>query len=215
MPSEAEWRLVFESQTSDEALALLLPWRATGCGLWPLTELPAEVAAGVDDGDFRKRLTGTTWTIAREPQKESVKNGRFNVTVDLIYELTFESRYGPRSPFVEFGDNPVYIGVTGMVVIGGLPSSMFVPLVSRPAGPVVELQTSDNLVVAGIAALIDQTVRIPIPDSTVLQIEQPGELVVASFFAGLEVEIPEISAGPVVDLALSQELQIPGANPTL
>jgi hypothetical protein len=98
IPSEAQWKLIYENCTSAEALALLLPWRATGGGQWALSPLPLEVALGVDDADFRKRLTGTTWTIAREPQKESVKNGRFNVTIDLIYELTFASNYGPINP---------------------------------------------------------------------------------------------------------------------
>lgn len=98
LPSEAEWTLTFENQTSDEALALLLPWNATGGGQWPLAALPDELAGGVDDDDFRKRLIGTTWTIAQKPRKESVKNGRFNVTVDLVYELTFTSHYGPRNP---------------------------------------------------------------------------------------------------------------------
>jgi hypothetical protein len=93
IPSGAEWRLTYQNRTSDEALALLLPWRATGGGQWPLTPLPPETAYGVDDANFLKRLTGTTWTIAREPQKQAVKKGRFNVTIELIYELTFESNY--------------------------------------------------------------------------------------------------------------------------
>lgn len=98
LPSEAEWSLTFENQTSDEALSLLLPWNATGGGQWPLAKLPDELAGGVDDEDFKQRLVGTTWTIAQKPRKESVKNGRFNVTVDLVYELTLESHYGPRNP---------------------------------------------------------------------------------------------------------------------
>lgn len=98
IPSEAEWSLTYENCTSAEALALIKPWRATGGGQWALSELPAELAFGVDDAAFRRRLTKTTWTIARKPQKESVKNGRFNVTIDLIYELTFTSRYGPVNP---------------------------------------------------------------------------------------------------------------------
>jgi len=93
IPSGAEWRLTYENRTSDETLALLLPWRATGGGQWPLTPLPLETAYGVDDAEFLKRLIGTTWTIAREPQKQAVKKGRFNITIELIYELTFESNY--------------------------------------------------------------------------------------------------------------------------
>ena len=95
LPNQSEWRLEFENMASDEALALLLPWRATGGGQWPLAFLPLELAGGCNSANFRKRLTGTTWSIASEPRKESVKNGRFNVTIELVHELTFISTYGP------------------------------------------------------------------------------------------------------------------------
>lgn len=95
LPNGAEWRLEFENMTNAEALALLLPWRATGGGQWALALLPIELAGGCDNANFRKRLTGTTWSIASEPQKESVKNGRFNVKIDLVHELTFTSTYEP------------------------------------------------------------------------------------------------------------------------
>lgn len=91
LPNGAEWRLKFENMDDAEALALLLPWRATGGGQWPLATLPAALAGGVDNVNFAKRLTGTPWAIAREPQKESVKKGRFNIAIDLVYELTFTS----------------------------------------------------------------------------------------------------------------------------
>jgi hypothetical protein len=93
IPNGAEWQLIFENVSNDQALALLLPWRATGCGQWPLDPLPAALAGGVNNTAFAKRLTGTTWTIAREPRKESVKNGRFDVTIELVYELTMTSSY--------------------------------------------------------------------------------------------------------------------------
>ena len=96
LPSESRWRLTFKNRTDAEALALLLPWRASGCGMWPLAQLPAALAGGVDDTNFVRRLTGTTWTIEKEPIKQPVKNGRFNVTIELIYELTLQSTYGPR-----------------------------------------------------------------------------------------------------------------------
>jgi hypothetical protein len=148
IPSEAELRLIYENRTSDEALALLLPWRATGGGQWSLTELPPEVAAGVNDAAFARRLIGTTWTVAREPQKQSVKNGRFTVTIDLVYELTFESRYGPINPVDDLGEQPVLLGITGLVIVAGLPSSMVVPIVTFPAGPVIELGATGALEVA-------------------------------------------------------------------
>jgi hypothetical protein len=66
-----------------------------------LAGLPLEVAFGINDTAFARRLTSTTWTMAREPQMQSVKKGRFTVTIDLIYELTFVSNYGPINPPVE------------------------------------------------------------------------------------------------------------------
>lgn len=124
LPSDSRWKLTFENMSSAEALALLLLWRATGCGMWPLTALPAELAGGVDDANFKKRLTGTTWTIEKEPTKESVKNGRFNVTIELIYELTFESIYGPRNPLLDLGANPVLLNLSNVLSIAGLPIAL-------------------------------------------------------------------------------------------
>lgn len=98
LPNGSEWRLEFENMTSAEALALMLPWRATAGGQWALGFLPIELAGGCNSASFRKRLTGTTWSIASEPRKESVKNERFNISIDLIYELTFISTYGPTRP---------------------------------------------------------------------------------------------------------------------
>lgn len=93
LPGDSRWKLYFDNVTGSQALNLMLPWRATGMGLWPLGQLPNSMAAGIDDSNFRKRLMGTTWTMERMPQKESIKNGRFNVVIDLIYELTFTSFY--------------------------------------------------------------------------------------------------------------------------
>ena len=151
IPSEAELRLIYENRTSDEALALLLPWRATGGGQWSLTELPPEVAFGVNDAAFRERLTGTSWTMAREPQKQSVKKGRFTVTIDLIYELTFESRYGPINPPSDLEEQPVLLKITGFAVVAGTDATLFAPIVTFPAGPVIELDVTGTLEV--VAAL--------------------------------------------------------------
>jgi hypothetical protein len=180
IPSEAKWRLIYENRTSDEALALLLPWRATGGGQWSLTELPPEVAAGVNDAAFARRLIGTTWTVAREPQKQSVKNGRFTVTIDLVYELTFESRYGPVNPVGDPGEQPVYLGITGLVVVAGLPSSLFVPIVAFPAGPVVELVLPGELLeVAGVDATLSVAV-VSFEAGPVVELDVTGTLEVAA-----------------------------------
>lgn len=106
LPSESRWKLSYENMTGDEALALLLPWKATGCGIWPLGQLPAEVAGGVDDANFRKRLIDVAWAIEREPVMLSVKNGRFTVTIDLIHELTFQSAPAFENPIQS--DPPVF-----------------------------------------------------------------------------------------------------------
>lgn len=90
LPSDSRWKLIFRNMNDSETLALLLPWRATGCGMWPLATLPAALAGGVNNSDFRKRLTGAAWTIEKEPLQEPVKKGRSNVTIELIQELAFE-----------------------------------------------------------------------------------------------------------------------------
>jgi hypothetical protein len=106
LPSESRWRLTYENMTNAEALALLLPWKATGCGMWPLDQLPAETAGGVDNVDFRKRLTGIRWAIEKEPVMQSVKNGRFTVTIELIHELNLE--IGPSIENPVEPDEPVF-----------------------------------------------------------------------------------------------------------
>lgn len=180
MPSGAEWRLTFENKTAVEALALLLPWRATGGGRWPLTELPGEIAYGVDSEDFRKRLTGTTWTIAEEPQKQSIKNGRFSVTLVLAYELTLESRYGPRNPKVSVSENPLYLGLSGTLVAVAVPSS-FVPFIAREnVGSTAELETPANLSAVDFLAQLDQLRIISISGAQVSQLGTPGELSIAA-----------------------------------
>lgn len=146
LPNGAEWSLTFESQTDDEALALLLPWRASGCGLWPLTILPIELAGGVNDVGFRKRLTGTTWTMAREPRMEPVKKGRYNVTIELVHELTFDSVYGPGAPTLpQTRNNPLRLNVSTTLVIAGLPTA-FVDVVGiGTATEVLLLNLVDDL----------------------------------------------------------------------
>lgn len=151
LPSDSRWKLTFRNMTDAEALALLLPWKATGCGMWSLTGLPAELAAGVDSEDFKKRLTGTTWTIEREPTKESVKNGRFNVTIELIYELTFDSIYGPRNPLISQGENPVRLNKSNILSIAGSPVAIIRLSLSYGAGPVLGLAMESGLTVAAVS----------------------------------------------------------------
>ena len=150
LPSDSRWRLFFRNMTNAEALALLLPWKASGCGIWSLTTLPAELASGVNDANFRKRLTGTTWTIEKEPTKESVKNGRFNVTIELIHELTFESIYGPLRPSLELGANPVLLGTFNVLSIAGLVAAVTAPVKSYSGGPVLNLGLPYDLSITGL-----------------------------------------------------------------
>ena len=150
LPSGAQWQLVYENMSDVETLALLLPWRATGGGQWPLTLLPAAVADGCDNESFRKRLTGTSWGMERKPRKESVKNGRFNVTIDLIHELTFTSIYGPSGSTFEPLEVPLRLNLFGVMSIAGLPVTTLREEARRDAGLVLDLDLSDGLDVAGV-----------------------------------------------------------------
>lgn len=194
LPNDAKWTLTFENQTSSEALALLLPWRATGGGQWALTTLPDELAGGVDNANFRKRLTGTTWTIAEEPQKESVKNGRFNVTVKLIHELTLDSVYGPDNPrSPDTSDNPLALLLPTILTVSGLPTEFIDIFQSIKIEPyekyittldgkviiaidgdalvtnlewlVLKTSLSSTLSIAGLPTELDKTARIDVSSS--------------------------------------------------
>jgi len=167
LPSDARWSLVFENVTAAEAMALMLPWRATGGGQWPLTTLPDELAGGVDDSGFRKRLTGTTWTMAQPPRKESVKNGRFTVTIELVHELTFESLYGYRN-LPTFEDNPLRLRLPSTLAIAGVPLTFEKIVDSREASGVLELELEDELLIVGANAVIDRTPRRDAADSLVI-----------------------------------------------
>lgn len=179
MPSEARLQLVFENKTSDEALALLLPWKATGGGQWPLTTLPEEIAYGINDANFAKRLTETTWTIEAEPQKLSVKKGRFNITVDLVYELTFDSRYGPINPQTTLDENPVWLKFSNTLVTIALPTSLFRPPANRNASAVIEMNVSGEMIVSGTPV---ETVKIipQIPAGPLVETDVSGDLTVAA-----------------------------------
>lgn len=152
LPSDSRWKLYFDNMTSEETLALLLPWNATGMGMWPLTTLPDALAGGVNDIEFRKRLTGTTWTIEREPVKSSVKNNRFNVVIELIYELTFSSVYGPRRPDSALGTNPVLLNIGNTMTVAGTLASVdpALPAIVTISGPALNLGLEWSLIDAGV-----------------------------------------------------------------
>lgn len=167
LPSDSEWSLRFENVTAAEALALMLPWRATGGGQWPLTALPEQLAGGVDDAVFRRRLMATTWTMARPPQKESVKKGRFNVTIELVYELAFDSLYGLRNP-PAFEENPLRLKLPSTLAIAGVPLTFEKVVDSREASGVLGLELEDELLIVGANAVIDRTPRRDAADSLVI-----------------------------------------------
>lgn len=152
LPSDSRWKLYFDNMTSEETLALLLPWNATGMGMWPLTTLPDALAGGVNDIEFRKRLTGTTWTMEREPVKSSVKNNRFNVVIELIYELTFSSVYGPRRPDSALGTNPVLLNIGNTMTVAGTLASVdpALPATITISGPALSLGLEWGLADAGV-----------------------------------------------------------------
>lgn len=221
LPSDSRWRLAFENMTDDEALALLLPWRATGGGQWPLTALPEALAYGVDNEDFRKRLTGTTWTIEREPTKEPVKKGRYNVTIELIYELTFSSLYGPRVPSLAIGGIPVFMNLSNdlsVVPFAGAPIFMR-PLLpaTRNAEPVLllDLATIDGLNAVAFPVSLDKTVRRDIA-SLLLDLNLPGDPLTPAWEVASVPPRPPVSRGSdaVTDLALDAGLSVAASSPT-
>ena len=150
LPNESRWRLTYENMTNAEALALLLPWKGTGCGIWPLASLPADTAGGVDNEDFRKRLIGTTWAMERGPVMQSVKNGRFTVTIDLIHELTFESVYGPRNAAAGI-EIPVRLNMSNVMSIVAL-ATLPLPSLENADG-VVSLTLESGLAIIESAPL--------------------------------------------------------------
>ena len=150
LPNESRWRLTYENMTNAEALALLLPWKGTGCGIWPLASLPADTAGGVDNEDFRKRLIGTTWAMERGPVMQSVKNGRFTVTIDLIHELTFESVYGPRNAAAGI-EIPVRLNMSNVMSVVAL-ATLPLPSLENADG-VVSLTLESGLAIIESAPL--------------------------------------------------------------
>jgi len=181
LPSDSRWKLTFENVNNAQALALLLPWRASGCGLWSLTQLPEELAGGVNNADFRKRLTGTTWTIEKEPTKQSVKKGRFNVTIDLIHELTFESVYGPRNSPPNLGANPLLLNLSNVMSVVAVPVTLdpFLPVL-RSAGPVDNL---DYATIDGLTAVAFPVGLVPLLPA----MRSAGPVMALGFESGMAV----------------------------
>jgi len=215
LPSDSRWKLTFENVNDAQALALLLPWYASGCGLWSLTQLPEELAGGVNNADFRKRLTGTTWTIEREPTKQSVKKGRFNVTIDLVYELTFESVYGPRNSPPNLGANPLLLNLSNIMSVVAVPVTLdpFLPVL-RSAGPVVNLDyaTIDGLTAVAFPVFLDKTIRRDA--AVVLMLDLPTTNATAvALPVGLVPLLPALrSAGPVMALGFESGMAVVAAG---
>lgn len=216
LPSDSKWKLVFENMTNAEALALLLPWRATGCGMWPLTELPIEIAGGVDNASFRKRLTGTTWAIEREPVKESIKNGRFNVTIELVHELSFNSVYGPVDPETDISANPVLMNLFNVLTIAAIPTSLD-KAVRRDAALVLDLDLrADMIDIAGLLVGLDPLLPASRGAAPVLALNLPvdADMQIAGLPASLDSLLPaERTAGPVPSLGLESGMTVAGVSP--
>jgi hypothetical protein len=240
LPTDSEWSLRFENVTSDRALELMLPWRATGGGQWPLTSLPDELAGGVDDASFRKRLTGTIWTIADKPQKESVKNGRFNVTIRLIYELTFDSVYGPGNPVPpQDAKQPVRLNISNVLTVAGLAIDFIEifddfkvgidpryittldgkvittldgdALVTSNEWTVLPLNLSNTLTIAALATGLDQTARLESVGLALVSLNLPNTLSIAGTVSAYDpAPFAELASGPVVTMGLSASLSIAG-----
>jgi hypothetical protein len=179
--------------------------------LWSLTQLPEELAGGVNNADFRKRLTGTTWTIEREPTKQSVKKGRFNVTIDLIYELTFESVYGPRNSPLNLGANPLLLNLSNVMSVVAVPVTLdpFLPVL-RSAGPVVNLDyaTIDGLTAIAFPVFLDKTIRRDAAVMLMLGLPTTDATAVA-LPVGLVPLLPAArSAGPVLGLGFESGLTV-------
>jgi hypothetical protein len=88
----ASLRLSYRNITDAEALELLLLWRATAGGRYPLNPLPAEVAAGINDAALADRILNIAplvWVPAGPPSQESVKRIRSGLEIELVSELRF------------------------------------------------------------------------------------------------------------------------------
>lgn len=220
LPSDSRWKLVFENMTDAETLALLLPWRATGGGQWPLTALPDAIAGGVNNEDFKKRLIGTTWTIEREPTKEPVKKGRYNVTIELIYELTLSSLYGPKNPLLGISGIPVLLNLSNILsVVPFAGAPIFVrPLLpaTRSAGPVLALDvaTIDGLNAVAFPVSLDKTVRRDA--ASTLDLNLPGDVLTPAWEVASVPPRPPVSrsSDAVTDLALNGDLSVAASSPT-
>lgn len=92
LPEDARLRLRYENITDAEALELLLLWRATAGGHYPLNALPAFVASGINDAAMAGRILDIaplSWVVAEMPRQRSVKAGRSAVDIELKTELRF------------------------------------------------------------------------------------------------------------------------------
>jgi hypothetical protein len=90
LPVDARLDLSYQNITTADAVALLVCWRVSGSGFFPLNSLPAEVVAGVVNADLAawiRQPPGLKWTWAEVPSHQAVKAGRATVAVRLTAEL--------------------------------------------------------------------------------------------------------------------------------
>jgi hypothetical protein len=89
-PEGAILRLEYDNVKHDEALSLLLLSNATAGGKFAFNLLPAEIAAGIDDENFAKRILDIAplvWALNTAVDEESIKNKRSGIVVELVSEL--------------------------------------------------------------------------------------------------------------------------------
>lgn len=106
LPEDSRLRLTYRNVSSAEALQLLLSWRASAGGFYPLSPLPAEIAAGIDNAAIAGQILNVgplVWVVAESPTKESIKNQRFTVNIELKTELRATS----ASPILPVAPCPI------------------------------------------------------------------------------------------------------------
>ncbi len=122
--------------------------------------------------------------------------GRFNVTVDLIYELTLESRYGPRNPLVLVDVSPLLLGIANIVSIAGVPIALDEALPNLlPAGPLLSMTLAniENLATVAFPVSLDQSVRREA--GAFLDMNVPGDALTIAALAVTET-VPVITSLP-------------------
>lgn len=219
LPNGSTWRMVFRHRTSAEALALSKPWRATAGGQWPLTKLPDQLSAGVNDADFRKRLTGTTWTISSEPKLEPVKNGRFDIAIELEHELTFDSVYGPGDTAPpQLIPIPVLLREPAALTVLQMPSTTSRIHNVRPAQAILYLSAQAYLGIEGAVATTRRLGNVRQANNLMLLKAQASLQIIPG--ASNPALLPELkfairNAQAAINLGIASALKIHGNNSAL